>query len=287
MFELCAISKRYGKTKALGQVDLLFTRGLYALLGRNGAGKTTLLRILTGNLAPDSGEVKRCGRSVYRGLREHRDATGYLPQEFAPYGDLTVNQFLTYMAGLKNIPSVLVQGRIMEVLNEVLLEGEVHTPLSSLSGGMRRQLGLAASVLNDPDLLVLDEPYTGLDALLRQRLNRLLQRWALRRTVIVSSHVTGDVEGVAEHVVILDGGEVRAFQRPEQMVLRLAGRVWEIEVTDKDQLALLEKEYYLPRIKTTNGGYRVRIVGTPPRSMVAKAASPQLEDVFLAVTGGS
>ncbi len=283
MLELSGVSKAYGQLPALCEVDLIFSQGLYAVLGHNGAGKTTLLRILAGILRPNAGLFKREGRSVGPHLRNHRDRTGYLPQDFTPYPDLTVEQLLRYMAGLKNIPASLVDDRVDQLLQQVWLKGERRTLVRDLSGGMIRQLGLVASLLNDPDLVLLDEPFTGLDAFARQRINGLLREQAAKRTVIISSHVTTDVEGMADYVIILKEGRVKAFQRPEQMILRLAGRVWEVSVGE-EQLAYLQRTYTLPRIRIDAQGYRVRIVGSPPAHMVSRPVSPQLEDVYLAMT---
>lgn len=198
--------KMPAKKQALAGVSLDLGPGLYGLLGPNGAGKSTLINIITGSLAPDGGEVLWCGGPA-RGLRFRR-ALGYMPQQQGLYDSYTGRRFLAYMAALKEIARPAVPAEVDRVAGAVNLADQLDKRLSAYSGGMKQRLLLAAALLGNPRLLILDEPTAGLDPLERVRLRNLLASMARERIILVATHVVSDVESVADRVILLRAGHV-------------------------------------------------------------------------------
>lgn len=201
-----ARQKRPAVKKALAGVSITLGPGLYGLLGPNGAGKSTLLQIITGGLAPDSGEVLWCGQPA-RGIRFRR-ILGYMPQQQGLYDSYTGRRFLAYMAALKEIPRGKVADEVARVSEAVNLSRELDKRLAAYSGGMKQRLLLAAALLGDPRLLILDEPTAGLDPRERVRLRTLLAGMAQDRIILLATHVVSDVESVASQVILLRAGKI-------------------------------------------------------------------------------
>lgn len=206
--------------KALSGVSLTLGPGLYGLLGPNGAGKSTLIHIITGSLAPTSGEVLWCGGPA-RGIAFRR-VLGYMPQQQGLYDSYTGRRFLAYMAALKEIPRVQVPAEVARTAAAVNLSEELDKRLSAYSGGMKQRLLLASALLGDPKLLILDEPTAGLDPKERVRLRKLLAGMAQERIILVATHVVSDVETVANGIVLLQSGKIVDFAPVQTLVAKYA-----------------------------------------------------------------
>ena len=217
---LTAVTKRYGRSEAVIDVDLALGRGVVGLLGPNGAGKTTLLKMLATSLAPTSGQISVFGLDpmVAHERLEIRRRLGYVPQEIGLYETFSVFDFVDYIAILKeHAERTARRAEVRQVLQAVDLDDVRSKPIRKLSGGMRRRVALAQSLLGDPDLLVLDEPTVGLDPEQRLRFRQIVSQHANRRCVVLSTHMTEDVEALCERVVVMDSGHVIqvAAQRPD------------------------------------------------------------------------
>ncbi len=274
---LSGIGKRYGRTHALVDVDLSFGPGVTGLLGPNGAGKTTLLRIVATSIAADRGEVRLLGRDP-QGSHAHvtaiRRELGYLPQELGYPSDMTAFGFLEYMAVLKewNDRERRTQ-EVRRVLDVVGLAEQATTRVSRLSGGQRRRVGLAQALLGDPQLVVLDEPTTGLDPAQRADLRRTLSSLGHRSAVLLSTHQTEDVAALCERVVVLAGGTVRFDGAVTDLVATAVGRVWLADEPAPDALVTW---------RTGTGRHHV-VGGTRP--LGGDAIEPTLEDAYLLMLG--
>ena len=275
--DLQGVSKSYGRTRALDRIDLGFDRGVTGLLGPNGAGKTTLLRIVATSIPADAGQVRLLGhdpQASHGELTSVRRQLGYLPQELGFPSDMTAAGFIEYVAVLKEWNDR--ERRLQEVRRVLALVGlsELATKrVGKLSGGQRRRLGLAQSLLGEPRILVLDEPTTGLDPTQRADLRRTLSVVGGHCAVLLSTHQTEDVAALCERVVVLAGGTVRFDGPVTEMVAFAAGRVWQADEPGPDALVSW---------RTGTGRHHV-VGGTPPPGAVP--AEPTLEDAYLLMLG--
>lgn len=201
------LSKNYKKKEAVKNVNVTLTPGIWGLLGANGAGKTTLMRMISGIVEPNKGKVLYCGKDI-RNNTQYRSEFGFLPQEIQFSKDLTVNNYLEYMAALKNVPIEITKQRIASLLKILTLEDVKHKKIVKLSGGMKRRVGIAQAMLNDPKVLVLDEPTAGLDPGERIRFRNFLAATSKERIVILSTHIVSDIEDIATNVMIMKDGEL-------------------------------------------------------------------------------
>lgn len=204
--KLDRLTKQYGSKIAVDRVSATLTRGVYGLLGANGAGKTTLMRMLCGILTPTSGEVLLNGESIYAMDARYRDLLGYLPQDFGYYPEYSAQDFLLYIAALKGLPRPQAKQKTAQLLEEVALAGVAKKRIKTFSGGMKQRLGIAQALLNEPEILVLDEPTAGLDPKERVRLRNLLADLAKDRIVLLSTHIVSDVESIADRVFLMKQG---------------------------------------------------------------------------------
>lgn len=276
--ELNAVTKTYGRTRALDAVDLSFDRGVTGLLGPNGAGKTTLLRIVATSIAADRGDVRLLGRDPHGShaeLTEIRRELGYLPQELGYPSDMTAFGFVEYVAVLKEWNDRSRRHREVRRVLELVGLGDLATKrVAKLSGGQRRRVALAQALLGDPRVLVLDEPTTGLDPTQRADLRRTLSALGGHCTVLLSTHQTEDVAALCERVVVLAGGTVRFDGTVTDLVATAAGRVWLCD-DEPGTDALVSW-------RTGTGRHHV-VGGTPPPG--AAPTEPTLEDAYLLMLG--
>ena len=275
--ELSGVTKAYGRTRALDQVDLSFDRGVTGLLGPNGAGKTTLLRIVATSIAADAGEISLLGRNPHGSHAEVtaiRRQLGYLPQELGYPSDMTAFGFVEYVAVLKEWNDRRRRHvEVRRVLDLVGLGDLATKRVAKLSGGQRRRVALAQALLGDPQILVLDEPTAGLDPSQRADLRRTLSVIAGQCAVLLSTHQTEDVAALCERVVVLADGTVRFDGAVADLVATAAGRVWLSDEPGPDALVSW---------RTGTGRHHV-VGGTPPPG--AAATEPTLEDAYLLMLG--
>lgn len=272
------ITKYYGNHQALRDISVTMTEGIYGLLGPNGAGKTTLINILIGILNASDGLITLDDESIDRMGGRYFDQVGYMPQYPQFYSNFTVSEFLEYMCQIKDVSNA--KERINEVLEFVNLTSNRKRRIGALSGGMRQRLGIAQAILNDPRLLVLDEPTAGLDPGERIRFRNLISRLAEGRIILLATHITSDVECIAREILLLRKGTLVLQGTPQKLEESIEGKVWEATVT-RSHFAKLSDMYCISNMKQDGECYLLRIISENKPFPSAKSVSPNLDDVFL------
>ncbi|WP_339279239.1 ATP-binding cassette domain-containing protein [Paenibacillus sp. FSL W8-1187] len=269
------------KTPAVRSFTSELTAGVYGLLGPNGAGKSTLMKMMTDQLRPTAGAVRYEGRPIGSLGKSYRHVLGYMPQQQGMYADFTGRRFLWYMAALKGLDRRTTAARTEEWLQRVNLERDADRKLGDYSGGMKQRLLLAQSLLNDPKVLILDEPTAGVDPKERIRIRNMIATLAGDKIVLLATHVVEDIEAIAKEIVLIRGGE-KIAQAPPQAVLAMAeGRVREYRIGE-EELQAFQEEHRVSQIKRDPGGIWVRVVQDEPLSgLTMREAAPSLEDVYL------
>jgi ABC-2 type transport system ATP-binding protein len=276
------VSKIYrGGVEALRNFALTLEPGVLGLLGPNGAGKSTLMRILATVTRPSAGRVLWNGTDIARGPDALRQVLGYLPQDFGIYPNLSGIEFLDYLAAVKGIEARSARKRITELLALVNLADAARRPLGGYSGGMRQRIGIAQALLNDPKLLIVDEPTAGLDPEERVRFRNLLSELAGERIVILSTHIVSDVEAVASDIALIAQGQLVTHGTPEALLANVTGRVWEVVVPSAELQALRQK-YLVSNAAHRSDGVHARVVGDAKPTAGARSLEPNLEDAYLA-----
>jgi ABC-2 type transport system ATP-binding protein len=275
------VSKTYrGGVCALRGVTLTLEPGVLGLLGPNGAGKSTLMKILATITRPSAGRVLWDEADITSRPDGLRRVLGYLPQDFGVYPNLNAIEFLEYLAAVKGLQAGAARKRIAELLDLVNLTSVAKRPLGGYSGGMRQRVGIAQALLNDPRLLIVDEPTAGLDPEERLRFRNLLSELSGERIVILSTHIVSDIEAVASGIAIMAQGELLAHGAPENLLARLEGRVWEVLVASAD-LPALRREHLVSSTAHRADGVHARVVADSAPSAAARLLEPSLEDAYL------
>lgn len=275
------LTKAFGRKTAVRELDLTLTGGVYGLLGANGAGKTTLMRLLCALQKPTSGEVRLDGKPIGELGERYRSLLGYLPQHFGYYPNFSAMDFLLYIAALKGLDQRAAKRRAKELLEAVGLAGEGRHKIKTFSGGMKQRLGIAQAMLNDPHILILDEPTAGLDPKERVRFRNLISAFAKDRIVMLSTHIVTDVEFIAEKIILMKSGQLLHFGAPREITSEIEGQVWECTVPTA------WAEEYAARYNTSNlrnterGETVLRIIAERPPMEDAVAVPPNLEDLYL------
>lgn len=275
------VGKTYrGKVRGLDDFSLELGPGVLGLLGPNGAGKSTLMRILATITRPTDGRVTWNDTDIVAKPNALRAELGFLPQDFGVYPNLTAQEFLEYIAAAKGIDARAAKRRIEELLALVNLSDARRRPLGGFSGGMRQRVGIAQALLNDPKLLIVDEPTAGLDPEERVRFRNLLSDLSGERIVILSTHIVSDVEATATHIALINHGRLVVASSPEALLRTVEGRVWEWMVSSAELTATKQRH----RISSTmrrSDGVRVRAVADEAPSPGAQRVAPTLEDAYL------
>ncbi|HVQ34391.1 MAG TPA: ABC transporter ATP-binding protein [Candidatus Bathyarchaeia archaeon] len=286
MIEIASLTKTFGRVEALRRVDLSIGRGMFGLLGPNGAGKTTLMRILAGIVQPTAGTVRVGGsdHATDAGKRATKSILGYLPQELGMYPELTAEQLVDYMAILKGIDDGrLRRKRVEDVLEMVALSAVATRKIRTFSGGMKRRVGIAQALVNDPKLLIVDEPTAGLDPEERIRFRNLLVRLAGERTVLLSTHIVEDIGQTCRDLAVLGKGRILFRGSPADLAGVAEGHVWSLVTPRVEEPA--EGTTIVSMLHLADG-VQLRVVGPRPGPQAAPAA-PSLEDGYVRLMQGA
>ena len=280
------LSKEYRggaqRVRALSDVQFSLGPGVLGLLGPNGAGKSTLMRILATITQPSCGRVLWNDADIARQPDALREVLGYLPQDFGVYPHLNAIEFLEYLAAVKGVSAGAARTRIRQLLELVNLTGAAKRPLGGYSGGMRQRIGIAQALLNDPQLLIVDEPTAGLDPEERVRFRNLLSELSGERVVILSTHIVSDVEAVATSIAIMEQGHLLAHDSPEALLASVAGKIWEV-VIPSAELPALRQKYLVSSTAHRSDGIHARVVADFAPDKTLRLLDPSLEDAYLFV----
>lgn len=274
------LTKQYGSKIAVDRLDGEFGNGVYGLLGANGAGKTTLMRMICGILTPTSGEIKLDGVNNLDMGEEFREQLGYLPQDFGYYPEFKAKEFMLYIAALKGLPSANAKRRADELLEMVGLKEVANKKIKTFSGGMKQRLGIAQAMINDPKILVLDEPTAGLDPKERVRFRNLISDIASDRLVILSTHIVSDVEYIADEILMMKNGAFIARGTVTELVESISDKVWKV-VTDRESADTLCARYNIINLHHVEDMVELRIVSEEAPTNLAEHVPPTLEDLYL------
>ncbi|MBA9088299.1 ABC-type multidrug transport system ATPase subunit [Fontibacillus solani] len=274
------VSKQFSGKKAVNEVSARLTNGVYGLLGANGAGKTTLMRMISGILNPTSGTIQMNGQEIGHMGENYRDVLGYLPQEFGYYPDFTAEEFLWYVGSLKGLTLSASKGKAQELLRMVALEEVARKKIRTFSGGMKQRLGIAQAMLNDPLVLVLDEPTAGLDPKERVRFRNLISDLGRDKIVILSTHIVSDVEYIADQIMVMKQGVLLMNGTVEQLTTTIEGQVWlsHIPVAEVDEWNV---RHCVSNLRHEGNRVELRIISKVKPSNHSIGVKPTLEDFYL------
>lgn len=279
------LTKEFQKAIAVDHISYTMHAGVYGLLGANGAGKTTLMRMLCTLLTPSEGKVTLDGCDIWELGGGYRRLIGYLPQEFGYYPDFTAKDYLMYIASIKGMKASVAKKRSSELLYRVGLEEAVNKKIKKYSGGMKRRLGIAQAMLNDPRILILDEPTAGLDPNERIRFRNLISGLAQERLVLLSTHIVSDVEYIADHILLMKAGRIESEGTLQELISHMPVCVWSCNINRQEADAFIKK-YKVVNIKPGVAGINLRLLHGSQPCAAAKKEDMTLEDVFFYHFGG-
>lgn len=278
------LTKDFRGLRAVNHINMSMENGVYGLLGVNGAGKTTLMRMLCTLIHPTSGTITCDGNDIFEMEGEYRKLLGYLPQEFGFYPDFTVVDYLGYIASIKGLRPATAKKRIKEALNQVGMEKHKNVKMKKLSGGMKRRVGIAQAILNNPRILILDEPTAGLDPRERIRFRNLISELSQDRLVLLSTHIVSDIESVASRIFLMKDGGIVLSGTMQELLESVPAKAWEC-IVSSDEADRLQNQYLVSNRRVLQDGVELRVVsdGRPVRR--AAEAGLTLEDLFLYMFG--
>ncbi|MFD1356873.1 ABC transporter ATP-binding protein [Fictibacillus halophilus] len=274
------ITKIFKDKNALNDINLELTTGVYGILGANGSGKTTLMRILASVMKPSSGRVLLNGQDIAEMNEKYRELIGYLPQHVGYYKNFTAKKFLKYIAALKGLPKDETNEKVEEVLELVGLSDHHRKKIGGFSGGMKRRIGIAQALLNDPKILIVDEPTAGLDPKERIRFRNLLSKISTNRIVLLSTHIVSDIEFIAKEVLILKEGQLVKKETPQTLLKGIEDKVWTLVIEEKD-VPRFQSEYKVGNIARIDDKFQLRILSDDQPQQNAQHDVPNLEDLYL------
>ena len=275
------LTKQFGNKIAVDRMDVILQPGVYGLLGANGAGKTTLMRMVCGVLNPTSGDIFLDGYDIDTLGENYRKLIGYLPQDFGYYPDFTAKEFMHYVSVLKGIDKKSAKLKTKELLDLVGLSEVANKKIRTFSGGMKQRLGIAQAVLNDPKILVLDEPTAGLDPKERIRFRNLISSFSKDKIVILSTHIVSDIEYIADTILMMKGGQIIINSPSEGVTKEIDKKVWRCRVP-QNKVDIVSSKYRVVNLQHEgNNEVSLRIVSDTKPDENAINVDPTLEDLFL------
>ena len=274
------LSKQFKNRIAVENVNAELTEGIYGFLGANGAGKTTLMQMICGIVAPTSGEVKLNGKNVTEMGEQFRDLLGYLPQEFGYTPGFTAEDFLLYIASVKGLDPRYARRRTRELMKLVSLEGDMKRKIRTFSGGMKRKLGIAQALLNDPKILIMDEPTAGLDPKERAYFRNVISEMAQDKIIIISTHIVSDIEYISDQVIIMKKGRFILQGTTEELTAEAEGMVWSCRVPVREWAAF-EISHTVANSRNLGEMVEARVISPERPCADAEQAEPTLEDLYL------
>lgn len=277
---LDGLTKTFLSFPAVNNLSYTMDTGVYGLLGVNGAGKTTLMRMLCTLLTPTSGTITWDGQDIFSLGSAYRNLLGYLPQDFGYYPDFSVQDYLLYIASIKGLRPATARQRMQNLLEQVGLTQVRRQKMKKLSGGMKRRAGIAQAMLNDPKILILDEPTAGLDPKERIRFRNLISELAENRLVLLSTHIVSDVEYIADQILLMKDGSLVHHGTSQQLLAAAPTQVWTCTVP-RAQADQLLHQYPVVNLKTLPQGVQLRVLSQTPPTPEAHPAEMTLEDLFL------
>ena len=278
--QLQRLCKQFGTKHAVDNVSVNLVPGVYGLLGANGAGKTTLMRMICGVLKPTSGDIRLDGKAIQDLGEQYYTHLGYLPQNFGFYPDFTAREFMLYMAAVKGMDKKAAKTRTEKLLHMVNLTDAAGKKIKTYSGGMKQRLGIAQAELNNPAILILDEPTAGLDPKERVRFRNIISDFAKEKIVILSTHIVSDVSYIADTILMMKQGR---FLLQEPMITvadGIKGKVWEVLVDGRDA-AEYSRRFSVVNLRHENDKVRLRLINETAPVADAYTVQPNLEDLFL------
>ena len=275
------LNKSYGSKAALQDFHAVFENGIYGILGPNGAGKSTLMNILTDNLLRDSGRILCNEKEITKMKEQYRKIMGYMPQQQQLYDSFTVNHFISYMGTLRGMNKKEINRRMEELLPLLNLNEVRRKKIKELSGGMKQRVLLLQALLDDPQILILDEPTAGLDPKERIRIRNLISDLSGDKIVLIATHVVSDIEFISKEILLMKNGRVVDKDCPEALQKKIAGKVFEIRIV-QEELNQVKKEFEISNLFRTEGEIVVRVISEEcPTAYRWTEVSPTLEDVYL------
>lgn len=275
------LTKKFGSKIAVNELNITLTNGVYGLLGANGAGKTTFMRLLCNIQNPTSGKILLNGKNITGLGEKYRNLLGYLPQHFKYYPDFTALDFMLYVAALKGLNEKTARKKSKELLEAVNLLTESKRKIKTFSGGMKQRLGIAQALLNDPYILILDEPTAGLDPKERVRFRNLISAFSKDRIIILSTHIVSDVEFIADDIIMMKSGRVIHFGKPNEITAEINGQVWECAVPTANAEVIASK-FNVSNLKNQEDNSTIlRIIADHEPTSNAVKVQPNLEDLYL------
>lgn len=284
------IKKRYNRNKvyALDNVSITMTPGVYGLLGPNGAGKSTLMNIVTQNLKADVGYIFWNGENIDKLGNAYRSCLGYMPQQQNLYDEFTGEQFLWYISALKDLKKKVAKERIEELLTIVNLQKERYNKIKTYSGGMKQRLLIAQALLNDPKILIMDEPTAGLDPTERIRIRNFISQISKEKIVLLATHVVSDIEFIAKEIIILHNGKMVRYGEPQQLIDEMKNKVFEVLVTEEEKTQYENSQYKIANIMYVDDKICFKILSnTRPNIGEVTQIRASLEDVYLFLVDGN